>query len=75
LPYFAILNQKKSELKELLSFEQRDLTATLVNKQILKKLNLMDKSILELMVGHLSQMEEKFREQNSFYGEIFEFKV
>jgi len=66
---------ENSELKGLLMFSQRDLTADIINKEMLRKLSLLDKSILEIMISHLTNMEERFREQNSFYGEIFEFKV
>ena len=68
---------------------QRDLVADLVHKYILslivfvkyyikyflETLNFSNKSILELMICQLMQMEEEFKETNSFYGSIFEFKV
>jgi hypothetical protein len=35
----------------------------------------LDKSILDILIAHLTQVEERFREQNSHYGEVFEFRV
>lgn len=41
----------------------------------LGKMGFIDKSILDILIAQLTQMEAAYREQNSYYGEVFEFGV
>lgn len=66
---------EKSELKTFLSFEQRDLTADIINKKILDKMGFIDKSILDILIAQLTQTEEAYRENSSHSGEVFRFQV
>lgn len=66
---------EKSELAYLLSQEHRDMTADIVNREILKKMGFIDRSILEILIAQLTIVEEKYRDNNSQYGEVFEFRV
>lgn len=40
-----------------------------------ERMGIYEQSILDILMGHLSHMQERIREQNSHYGEVFEFKV
>ena len=35
----------------------------------------IDRSILEILIAQLTIVEEKYRDNNSQYGEVFEFRV
>ena len=77
-----------SKLKNYLTNGQRDLTADIVNKCILgnivkfilfliniDQMGLLDKSVLEVLLSHLTQIYERFQELDLHFGESFEFKV
>jgi len=66
---------ENSDLKHLVDESHRELTADIVNQEVLSKMGFLNKSILDLLIAHLTVMEETFLEENDNYGEIFEFKV
>lgn len=35
----------------------------------------IDKSILDILIGQITVTEQAYREHNSHYGDVFEFKV
>ena len=51
------------------------LVVELSNLCLPERLGLHEKSVLDILMGHLVVMEEKIRQQNSNYGEVFKFKV
>jgi len=66
---------EKSELRNFLDINQRDLVADIANKEILRKMGFIDKSILDILIGQITVTEQAYRENNSHYGDVFEFKV
>lgn len=66
---------EKSEVGHFLDVNQRDLVADIANKEILKKMGFIDKSILDILIAQVTTTEEVYRQNNSYYGEIFEFRV
>jgi len=66
---------ENSDLKNFLDVNQRDLVADIANKEILRKMGFIDKSILDILIGQITVTEQAYREHNSHYGDVFEFKV
>jgi len=42
---------------------------------LIEKMGFIDKSILDILIAQVTTTEEVYRQNNSYYGEIFEFRV
>ena len=62
-------------LSYLVEQKQRELIADTFNKLMLKHLKFSDKSLLELLICQLVQVEERIKENGYFSGERFDLKL
>jgi hypothetical protein len=68
-------NPGESALQHLLAPEQRHLVADIVNRSILSYMKYYHNSVLEVLLSQLIQIEERFKENDFYFGELFKFKV
>ena len=62
-------------LSFLVNQKQRELIADIFNKYMLKHLKFSDKSLLELLLCQLIQIEERIKEDGYFNGERFDLRL